>query len=136
VGLILATVFAFTGSAGSYLMEDSCAVIERNQVYGEHFKERRFVQLIFWDMRRKRDHVTDEFSYGLWIGDWKIVKSASVHYSHSRREWVAIFYDDQGGLVRVVTAASFRDTETNYDVEIRNRKRLPVNQRTPILSRP
>ena len=94
------------------------------------------MQLIFWDMRRKRDNVTDESLYALWIGDWRIVKSAAIHYSHSRREWVAIFYDERGGSVRLVTSASFRDTKTNYDAEIHNRKRLPVNQRTPILSRP
>lgn len=116
------------------VIEDHCALIEKNDVFDEDFKEKRFTQLIFWDMRRKRNQITEETYYGYWIGDWRIISGANIHYSHTRREWVAMFFDKKDSRMRLVTSASYRHTKANFDLEVQARKHLPVSLRTPVLA--
>lgn len=116
------------------VIEDHCALIEKNEVFDEEFKERRFTQLIFWDMRRKRNQTTGEAYYDYWIGDWRIISHANIHYSHSRKEWVAMFFDKQSRCMRLVTSTSYRHTKANFDLEIQARNHLPVSLRTPVLA--
>lgn len=116
------------------VIEDQCALIEKNEVFDESFKEKRFTQLIFWDMRRKRNQITGESYYGYWIGDWRIISGANIHYSHTRKEWVAFFFDKKDRRMRMVTSASYRHTKANFDLEVQARQHLPVSLRTPILA--
>ena len=116
------------------VIEDHCDLIEKNDVFDEGFKEKRFTQLIFWDMRRKRNQTTGDSYYGYWIGDWRIISGTNIHYSHSRKEWVVMCLDKRDRRMRMVTSASYRHTKANFDLEMQARQHLPVSLRTPVLA--
>ena len=134
-GGIVFFVLLFCGSdMHQVIVEDSCDVIEVNEVYGSDWAARRFTQVIFYDYRNKFDHVELEREWDHYIGDWRILNVGTVRKNHERKEWVLIFFDEKDDVVRVVKATSYRHTQANYDHEVTDRKRLPVGDRTPILS--
>lgn len=116
------------------VIEDRCDVIEVNQVFDPTWTVRRFTQVILYDYRNKFDQVSGEREWDHFIGNWRMLEMGNVRFSHVKREWILIFYDDADDVFRTVRATSYRFTKANFDCEVEARKRLPVNQRTPILS--
>lgn len=107
--LLLLTVLPTPGVAC-----DRVDLVEVNHVYDDNGKH-TFSQLIFYDRGNVRA--------------WRLLKNCNHRPERDPRsgEWVTIFHD--GGLLREVRAACFRERWTQWDVELDERERLPKERR-------
>lgn len=102
----------------STILTDHVAIIEVNHFYdgkGKHV----FDQVIFWDWGGSRFEVMD----------WRKFKT---DLQFPRKNWrtghyETIWHDDN--ILRRVTSDSFRETWTQYDPEVEDRKYLPKELR-------
>lgn len=99
------------------IVRDSVSVTEINHYYdsnGCHI----FDQIIYWDW--EQDHYN--------VRAWRLLKHESQRPSYiGRRGWVTTHFD--GETLRRVRAESFRETWTQYDVELLERDILPPERR-------
>lgn len=97
---------------------DEVDVIELNHVYAYNAVakryEQRLVQFIFY----KDDHV---ISWQMWS------KTGEQYPSRVKGGYELIYFDDK--VLRVIKAKSFIHTQSDYDHEVDERLRLPVNKR-------
>lgn len=102
----------------SSIVEDRVDVIEVNHFYDE---EGRLVfdQIIFWEWCpvTKRHQVVA----------WRLLKKYSAWPERRGREWQSMWID--GELLRRVIAPSIRETWTQYDPELEERKLLRKEHR-------
>lgn len=102
------------------VLADRVDLIELNHFYDEQGRE-VFDQMIFWewDGDRSRFHAID----------FRLVKSPRQvpAFDFETRCWVSIWPD--GDLLRKVRAGSFRETWTQYDPELYDRKFVPKDLR-------
>jgi hypothetical protein len=117
---------------------DNCDIIEVNRVYTSDWQGRNLDQLLFWRFKRILDDKTGKPEWRFHVHEWRKIKTESkvlIHYDYKMRKHVLIFYDATDNVMRIVYATSFRETRTNYDVEVEDRKKLPINCRTPVLGK-
>jgi hypothetical protein len=96
-------------------------VVEVNHYHdanGEHV----FDQVIFysWSAQRKRFDVRE----------WRLAKCESMYPVWRRNSWLTRWHED--GVMREVVASSRRETWTQYDPELTERKHLHETQRLPL----
>ena len=54
---------------------------------------------------------------------------ATPRYCHARRRWISTWYDEKCRTRREVAAVGFRETETQFDPELKDRQRHPERDR-------
>ncbi len=103
---------------------DSVDLVEVNHVYDAQGKP-VLVQAVFYDWRPQQGEYH--------VRAWRLLKSEDQRPMRDfrRNDWVMVFHD--GGLLREVRAANFRETWTQYDVERIERDRMPQEYRTGLL---
>lgn len=111
--LVLVALLPSPGAAVDY-----CDVIELNHTYDSNGRP-VFTQLIFWE------RTGDEYR----VRAWRLVKPGeeSPRYNHHRHEWQVTFYDSD--TLRDVRSVCFRETWTQYDVEVHDRDYWPQELR-------
>lgn len=102
------------------VIKDEVDLIEVNHYHdarGEHV----FDQLIFYDWSNQKRRFQ--------VRAWRLIKTESQLPRRDYRQgnWLVRWHDD--GVLREVTAASRRETWTQYDPELIERENLPQDQR-------
>lgn len=95
-------------------------VVELNHFYDEHGRL-VFDQVIFYDWSASDERYQ--------VRAWRLVKSPQ---QIPQRDWGGRGYSatwTDGELIRQISAASFRETWTQYDPELLEREHLPKEQR-------
>lgn len=124
IAVLLAALPADRSGGGAGVADQQVDLIELN-----HFvdKEGRqvFRQLLFYDWSRQHRRFI--------VRAWRLVKDDSLL---PRRRWnpsgyECVWHDD--GVLRRVTAPSYRETWTQHDPERANRKIVPEEARVPLL---
>lgn len=99
---------------------DEVSLVEINHCYDQTGRL-SFEQLIFYDWSPGQGRFQ--------VRAWRLLKSPNQHprrnWRHGRYE--AVWYDK--GVMRTVTAKSMRETWTQYDPEMLQRRWLPCEQR-------
>jgi hypothetical protein len=105
---------------------DRVDVLELNNVYCQETGEDRLAQWIYWD------HRTEWFASGkqtdLFVIAWRLSKDAPT----PRRDgelWVQEWFDKKDGIFRRVESRDFWRRDLPYDIELRDRDRIPENRR-------
>lgn len=110
-----------------------CDIIEVNTVYSETDGTERFTQVIFWEWRQALNYQTGKQEWGHFVQEWRIIKGEAKdkrpRYDYRRKLYVLTFLDDRSKRYRTIYSVSSRSTETFYDVEVEDRKRLPPHAR-------
>ena len=82
-------------------------------------------------------HVFTQIMYQDWRGeylvqDWRMLKHPAQRpvYSHQRKRWEAVWFDGQ--LLRKTVSPAFRESWTQHDPEVENRKLHPVECRSKL----
>lgn len=104
----------------STVIKDTVDLVEINHYHdarGEHV----FDQLIFYDWSNQNRRFQ--------VRAWRLIKSESQlpRRDFRHRSWLIRWHDD--GVLREVSAASRRETWTQYDPELIERENLPQDQR-------
>jgi hypothetical protein len=104
----------------SPVVDDTADVIEINRYY-DHEGNLVFQQMIFWDWRE------EEGAYRVFA--WRMVKSPRQYpvFDPWRGQYTLIFLDE--GVLRRIRAPSLRETWTQYDPELLDRKFVSPDQR-------
>ncbi len=102
------------------VVKDVVDLVEVNHYHdarGEHV----FDQLIFYDWSSQKRRFQ--------VRAWRLIKTESQLPRRDYRQgiWLVRWHDD--GVLREVTAASRRETWTQYDPELIERENLPQDQR-------
>jgi hypothetical protein len=102
------------------VVKDEVDLVEVNHYHdarGEHV----FDQLIFYDWSNQKRRFQ--------VRAWRLIKTESQLPRRDYRQgnWLVRWHDD--GVLREVTAASRRETWTQYDPELIERENLPQDQR-------
>jgi hypothetical protein len=111
---------AIVSSPDSSIIKDMVDLVEVNHYHdarGEHV----FDQLIFYDWSNQQRRFQ--------VRAWRLIKTESQLPRRDYRQgnWLVRWHDD--GVLREVTAASRRETWTQYDPELIERENLPQDQR-------
>jgi len=123
--LFSATVLSVSNAS---VVKDKVDLVEINHYHdarGEHV----FDQLIFYDWSSQKHRFQ--------VRAWRLIRTESQlpRRDHRAGNWLVRWHDD--GVLREVTAASQRETWTQYDPELIERENLPQDQRldlTPALA--
>ena len=124
---MLSLLLAFFSAPEPLYNQSTVAVIELNHVHHNNW-EPSFDQLIFWEWGRCYDWQADETNWSHHVMCWRIVKPGEYTLRKEKGKWVVIFWEkgpNGGSLLRRVVAVSYRETYSNYDREVYERKRLP-----------
>jgi hypothetical protein len=110
-------------SSGDVVADQKVDLIELNHFIDQEGRE-VFRQVLFYDWSESHRRFV--------IRAWRLVKSDA---QLPRRRWSpacyqCVWHDD--GILREVTAPSFRETWTQQDPERQNRKLLPETERIPL----
>lgn len=114
------------------VLRDRCDLIEVNAFHDQDAKL-IFTQCLFWDWCPTRSCHR--------ICDWKLIrqnrdqfdaKNITIKRDFSTGEWVATWSDDSGP--REVRAATYRDSLTQFDPELLDRDKHPVQERRKLSS--
>ena len=100
------------------------------------FRSHRFDQLIFWDLKYNLDAHAERPAWSYHVRAWVIVKPGDYTLDRHKNRWQLTLWDretDNVAILRTFTAISYRETATNYDVEIKERKRMPHELRRGLL---
>ena len=110
-----------------------CDIIEVNTGYNESDGTERFTQVIFWEWRQALNYQTGKQEWGHFVREWRIIKGKAKDkkpiYDYKRKLYILTFFDDRDDCYRTIYSTSARTTNTLYDVEVEDRKRLPSNVR-------
>ncbi|MGV3486067.1 MAG: hypothetical protein ACO1RT_16745 [Planctomycetaceae bacterium] len=125
VSAALLVTTSIVSAPDASVIRDGVDLVELNHYHdarGEHV----FDQLIFYDWSNQ----TRRFQ----VRAWRLVKSESQlpRRDFRHRNWLIRWHDD--GVLREVTAASRRETWTQYDPELIEREYLPQDQRLDLSS--
>jgi|ETNvirnome_2_130_1030620.scaffolds.fasta_scaffold03160_14 hypothetical protein len=114
----------------SPVKDDTVAVIELNHVHGKDW-DHRFDQFIFWEFKHSLAPLDDRPKWSYHVRDWCMAKPGEYRLRKEKGRWVLLLWDTRGGkeVLRKIEGASFRETSTNYDREVVERKRLIVERR-------
>jgi hypothetical protein len=130
---------ALTNDIGAELTRSYyCDIIEINEVYSDTNGKKRFTQLIFWQWRQSLNYKTGRQEWGYFVREWRMVdeeKPPIVRYDHRRKVHVLLLHNKHDCKIQTVIAPSFRRSKTYYDVEVEDRKRLPIDVRKKLLAR-
>lgn len=104
---------------------DETELVEVNHCYNRETGERRFVQIIYWDVQ--------DGSY-LHVRDWHMADKcqAIVAVRHRTPLPYTVIRQRDCGTVQVVRARKLRVTHTFNDPEEEDRRVLPVEARRPL----
>ncbi len=120
VSVVLLLSSSIVSTADSSVIKDDVDLVEVNHYHdarGEHV----FDQLIFYDWSSQKRRFQ--------VRAWRLIKSESQlpRRDHRQKNWLVRWHDD--GVLREVTAASRRETWTQYDPELVERENLAQDQR-------
>jgi len=117
---MLAVVVAVATHPVDDVLRDRVDVIELNHYYNDR-GQLIFDQIIFWDWCPTAGRLK--------VRAWRLVKSAwhLPERDWQRGGWSALWLD--GDRLRAVYAGAFRETWTQYDPEIEDRRLYDVTQR-------
>lgn len=100
------------------VLSDRCDLVELNHF---HCEQGHLIlsQVVWWDLHRGEYHVRD----------WRLLKSESLRprYDYARGEWRSAWQD--GERHREVIAATFRESWTQWDVELLDREKFHADRR-------
>ena len=105
------------------IASESVAMVEVNHFYdpdGKHVLD----QVIFWDWSN------EESTHR--VIDWRLCKCRWQHPHELNGRWVCTWFD--GGTLRRVEAAQYRETWTQVDPEVRDRKFLRQEDRRKLIN--
>ncbi len=121
--LFLITVGVGPGIGSDNIADQRVDLIELNHFIDQEGRE-VFRQVLFYDWSNAHRRYV--------VRAWRLVKSESQlprrYWSPARYQ--CVWHDD--GLLREVSAPSFRETWTQQDPERQNRKLLPETERVPL----
>jgi hypothetical protein len=102
------------------ITRDEVDLVEVNH-YHDEAGRRVFDQLIFYDWSQQRQRFQ--------VRAWRLIKHPEQlpQRDYRRDHWRVLWHD--GGLLREVIASAYRETWTQYDPELLDRKHLPQDQR-------
>ncbi|WP_164104163.1 hypothetical protein [Candidatus Laterigemmans baculatus] len=120
-------VALLAASPTQHVVRDRVDLIELNHYYDEAGRH-VFDQLIFYDWSEGRRRFE--------VCAWRLVKSRSQQPRQDHREhlWRVLWHD--GGVLRSVEGASFRETWTKHDPELVDRDLLPQESRRELSKQP
>ena len=123
---MLPLLLAFLSLPEAPYKQSTAAVTELNHVYNED-GELRFDQLIFWEWRYCYDREAGESSWSHHVMCWRIVKQGDYQLRKEKGGWVILLWEKDGEyrILRRITTPIFRETSSNYDREVEERKKLP-----------
>ena len=121
MGIIL-LIALLTRIENDPILHDSVDVIEVNHCYSEAGEE-RFTQVIFW--RWQNSYPDGRYV----VVDWRMIKEKQLlpRRDHRKKCYYLIWWDQN--FWRSVKSISFKETWTQYDPEVDNRKLHPVERR-------
>ena len=121
MGIIL-LIALLTRIENDPILYDSVDVIELNHCYSEE-GEKRFTQVIFWGLRNS--YPGGEYV----VVDWRMDKKQQLYprKNHKDQYYYLVWLDEN--YWRNVKSISFKETWTQYDPEVENRKIHPVDRR-------
>jgi len=116
---------AYVSAPSEVVIHDNVDLIEVNHYHdarGQHV----FDQLIFYDWSSQKRRFQ--------VRAWRLIKTENQMPRRDYRTgtWMVRWHDD--GVMREVTAASRRETWTQYDPELVERENLPQEQRLDLSS--
>jgi len=119
------TMSAYVSAPSEVVINDKVDLIEVNHYHdarGQHV----FDQLIFYDWSSQKRRFQ--------VRAWRLIKTENQMPRRDYRTgtWMVRWHDD--GVMREVTAASRRETWTQYDPELVERENLPQEQRLDLSS--
>jgi hypothetical protein len=116
----LLIIAALAISPANDVLRESVDLIELNHFYDEHGKL-IFDQVIFYDWSASDDRYQ--------VRAWRLVKSPDILPSRdfARGGYACVWID--GSAVRSVLAGEYRETWTQWDVEVAEREILPKEKR-------
>jgi len=120
VSVAILFLTSFVSASNDSVVKDVVDLVEINHYHdarGEHV----FDQLIFYDWSSQKHRFQ--------VRAWRLIKTESQlpRRAHRQGNWLVRWHDD--GILREVTAASQRETWTQYDPELIERDNLPQEQR-------
>jgi hypothetical protein len=120
VSAVFLVSMSIVSISNSSVIKDVVDLVEVNHYHdarGDHV----FDQLIFYDWSSQKHRFQ--------VRAWRLIKSESQlpRRDHRQANWLIRWHDD--GVLREVTAASRRETWTQYDPELVERENLPQDQR-------
>ena len=122
--------------------------VEVNHVYRYDFADKVYrksmIQIIWWEMRD--GGLVDDENGNAWPRTEFVVKDFRVIWSNSSRpqdrlsiipkrhkgKWVCLFYDKDGDTVREVISGWKRETHTDFDAEVDNRRIFDISKRNKL----
>jgi len=120
VSVLFLGSMSIVSTSNSSVIKDMVDLVEVNHYHdarGDHV----FDQLIFYDWSSQKHRFQ--------VRAWRLIKTESQlpRRDHRHANWLVRWHDD--GVLREVTAASRRETWTQYDPELIERENLPQDQR-------
>jgi len=120
VSVLFLGSMSIVSTSNSSVIKDGVDLVEVNHYHdarGDHV----FDQLIFYDWSSQKHRFQ--------VRAWRLLKTESQlpRRDHRQANWLVRWHDD--GVLREVTAASRRETWTQYDPELIERENLPQDQR-------
>ena len=103
-------------------LRDTCACLEKNFMYDGDGRL-VFCQLIVWQ---------DDLPYPNRVMAWRMYDKIKPEVTRDGAGWKILFYDDAFKTMRVIRSASFLETHLQYDPEVLDRERWPIDQRTEL----
>jgi hypothetical protein len=152
--LLLMCLFLGGPSIDNGIIEDTSSYIEINHIYrydaGDEVYKKRMVQLIWWEWRNYlfvaetdelgRETGSLERSSGFVVKDFRVIWSESSRPQQSmaimprryKDKWICFFYDKNDRVFRRVTSDWMRETHTQNDPEIDDRKVFRIEDRNKL----
>lgn len=117
------------GSSGdrSGVAKDRVDVMEINHFYEYENGVKRLVQIIFFDKDSQGEHRVRFWRLLKTDDDKNLLPGQRPVYDYARQEWMFLFHT--GDTLREVRAPYFRESWTQYDIELIDRDYLPKEQR-------
>jgi hypothetical protein len=131
--LLLILLLGDAGHRNDHVVTDKVDLIELNHFYDDN-GALVFDQVIFWDWHPfVPGREGGEFVVRAWRLS-KLERPMATVRDWRRGGYTLIFLD--GGVIRKIRAPSFRETWTQYDPEMQNRKMWPEDKRRGLQKRP
>ena len=112
------------------VIEDRCDLVEINHVYNTEGKH-VFDQCIWYNLKGKWLEDLDKkyWGYGYDVVAWKMIKNKQILpvKNHRTGLYVQRFYD--GRYLRKIVSSTYKETWTQYDPELLERRLTPVELR-------
>lgn len=124
IPVILALAVLSSASEQQIVIVGQCDLVELNHYYDGQ-GEKIFDQLIFWDWSDR---------WGFHVRDWRFIHPGVIVDRH-RRGVAVLFRDTKHGNLYDVRATSYRETWTQHDPEVADKKNWPDSARKRMMWR-